>query len=92
MIRSRRLPGCCSGGAYPEGFSVDAGYWRAKRDIDRAVEVEADVLISVCQQCEQTLTGAEHRDPEAREVRMRAIRIVELACKAMDEVRDQEGR
>ena len=54
------------------------------RRIDRACEVNAQVVVSACQQCERTLMAAVRRHEEARRARMRVMDVTELVWKAMN--------
>jgi Fe-S oxidoreductase len=75
---------CCGGGGNLESFDPDVVSDVAAHRIDRAVEAEADMLISACQQCERTLMAAVRRHSQARRARMRVMDVTELVCRAMD--------
>ncbi len=76
---------CCGGGGNLESFDPDVGSEVSLRRIDRACEVNAQVIVSACQQCERTLTAAVRRHEEARRARMRVMDVAELVWKAMEE-------
>ena len=76
---------CCGGGGNLESFDPDVGSEVSLRRIDRACEVNAQVVVSACQQCERTLTAAVRRHEEARRARMRVMDVAELVWKAMEE-------
>ena len=88
MSGSGAISECCGGGGNLASFDPDVVSDVALRRIGRACEVEAQALISACQQCERTLTDAVRRHPEARRARMRVMDIVELVCQAMDQAGD----
>lgn len=75
---------CCGGGGNLESFDPDVGSEVAARRIDRACEVNAQVLASACQQCERTLTAAVRGHEEARRARMRVMDVAELVWQAME--------
>jgi heterodisulfide reductase subunit D len=76
---------CCGGGGNLESFDPHVGTEVSLRRIDRACEVEAQVIVSACQQCERTLTAAVRRHEEARRARMRVMDVIELVWRAMEE-------
>jgi len=75
---------CCGGGGNLESFDPDVVSEVSLRRIDRACEVDAQVIISACQQCERTLTAAVRKSEEARRARMRVMDVTELVWKAME--------
>jgi len=83
MSSSGQISECCGGGGNLESFDPDVGSEVSLRRIDRACEVEAQVVVSACQQCERTLTAAVRRHEEARRARMRVMDVTELVWKAM---------
>ncbi len=83
MSSSGGISECCGGGGNLESFDPDVGSEVAQRRIDRACEVEAQVLVSACQQCERTLTEAVRRHEGARRARMRVMDVAELVWRAM---------
>ena len=87
MSSSGPISECCGGGGNLASFDPDVVSDVALRRIGRACEVEAQALISACQQCERTLTDAVRRHPEARRARMRVMDVTELVCLAMDQGR-----
>jgi heterodisulfide reductase subunit D len=76
---------CCGGGGNLESFDPDVGSEVSLRRIDRACEVNAQVVISACQQCERTLTAAVRRHEGARRARMRVMDVTEVVWKAVEE-------
>ena len=85
MSSCGQISECCGGGGNLESFDPDVGSEVASRRIDRACEVNAQVLVSACQQCERTLTAAVRRHENARRVRMRVMDVTELVWKAMEQ-------
>ncbi len=84
MSGSRSISECCGGGGNLESFDPEAVSDVALHRIDRACEVEAQVIVSACQQCERTLMAATRRHKEARRARMRVMDITELIWQAMN--------
>lgn len=84
MNGSRSISECCGGGGNLESFDPEAVSDVALHRIDRACEVEAQVIVSACQQCERTLMAATRRHKEARRARMRVMDITELIWQAMN--------
>ena len=76
---------CCGGGGNLESFAPDAVSEVSWRRIDRALEVDAQVVVSACQQCERTLTSAVRRHEGARRARMRVMDVTELMWQAMSQ-------
>jgi heterodisulfide reductase subunit D len=76
---------CCGGGGNLESFDPDVGSEVSLRRIDRACEVNAQVVVSACQQCERTLTAAVRRHEGARRARMRVMDVTEVVWKAVEE-------
>ncbi|MGD2179341.1 MAG: (Fe-S)-binding protein [Anaerolineae bacterium] len=76
---------CCGGGGNLESFDPDVVSDVALHRIDRAVEAEADMLISACQQCERTLMAAVRRHSQARRARMRVMDVTELVWQAVQQ-------
>jgi len=84
MSSCGQISECCGGGGNLESFDPDVGSEVALRRIDRACEIEAQVVVSACQQCERTLTAAVRRHEEARRARMRVMDVTELVWEAME--------
>ncbi|MBL7064723.1 MAG: (Fe-S)-binding protein [Anaerolineae bacterium] len=76
---------CCGGGGNLESFDPDVVSEVSLHRIDRACEVDAQVIISACQQCERTLTAAVRRHEQARRARIRVMDVTELVWKAMEQ-------
>ncbi|MCK4472547.1 MAG: (Fe-S)-binding protein, partial [Anaerolineae bacterium] len=87
MSSSGQISECCGGGGNLESFDPDVVSEVSLRRIDRACEIEAQVVTSACQQCERTLTAAVRRHEEARRARMRVMDVTELVWKAMQKAR-----
>jgi heterodisulfide reductase subunit D len=81
---------CCGGGGNLESFDPKIGLEVSERRVDRACEVEAQVIVSACQQCERTLTAAVRRHEEARRARMRVMDVTELVWEAMQKAPSEE--
>ncbi|MDY7080608.1 MAG: (Fe-S)-binding protein [Chloroflexota bacterium] len=84
MSSSGQISECCGGGGNLESFDPGTGSDVSSRRIDRACEVEAQVVISACQQCERTLTAAVRRHEAARRARMRVMDVTELVWKVLE--------
>jgi heterodisulfide reductase subunit D len=91
MSGSGPISECCGGGGNVESFDPDAVSQVAHRRVDRACEVEADMIVSACQQCERTLMGAVRRHREARHARMRVVDVTELVWKAVESGEEAGG-
>ncbi len=89
MSSSGHISECCGGGGNLESFDPDVVSEVSLRRIDRACEIEAQVITSACQQCERTLMAAARRHEEARRARMRVMDVVELVWKAMQTVKSE---
>jgi heterodisulfide reductase subunit D len=85
MSTSGNISECCGGGGNLESFDPDVGSEVSQRRIDRACEIEAQAIVSACQQCERTLTEAVRRHKEARKARIRVMDVAELVLKAMQQ-------
>lgn len=83
MSSSGRISECCGGGGNLESFDPDVVSEVSLRRVDRACEVEAQVITSACQQCERTLTAAVRKHSEARRARVRVMDVAELVWKAI---------
>ena len=77
---------CCGGGGNLESFDPDVVSEVSLRRIDRACEVNAQVVASACQQCERTLMTAVRSHKGARRARMRVMDVAELVWQAVKPV------
>jgi Fe-S oxidoreductase len=84
MSSSGQISECCGGGGNLESFEPEVLFEVSGRRIDRVCEVEAQAVISACQQCERTLTSAVRRHEEARKARVRVMDVTELVWQAME--------
>jgi Fe-S oxidoreductase len=84
MSGSGQISECCGGGGNLASFDPDVVSEVALRRIGRACNVQAQALISACQQCERTLMDAVRRHRDARRARMQVMDVTELVCRAMD--------
>jgi len=91
MSTSGGISECCGGGGNLESFDPDVGSEVSSRRVDRACEVEAQAIISACQQCERTLTEAVRHHKEARRARIRVMDVAELVLKAMEQAQDSQA-
>ncbi len=89
MSSCGQISECCGGGGNLESFDPDVGSEVSLRRIDRACEIEAQVVVSACQQCERTLTSAVRHHEEARRARMRVMDVTELVWKAMQKAKSE---
>ena len=83
MSSSGQISECCGGGGNLESFDPDVVSEVSLRRIDRACEIDAQVVTSACQQCERTLTAAVRKSKKARQARMRVMDVTELVLKAI---------
>ncbi|MBL7064974.1 MAG: (Fe-S)-binding protein [Anaerolineae bacterium] len=83
MSSSGQISECCGGGGNLESFDPDVVSEVSLRRIDRACEIDAQVITSACQQCERTLTAAVRKHKEARRARVRVMDVTELVWKAI---------
>jgi len=81
MRDNRKDSHCCGGGGNLETFDAELSRAVSDRRLAQAREVEAEVVVSACQQCERTLTEAARRN----RVRLRVADVAELALQALDE-------
>jgi Fe-S oxidoreductase len=84
MSSSGQISECCGGGGNLESFEPEVLFEVSRRRIDRACEVEAQAIVSACQQCERTLTSAVRRHEGARKARVRVMDVTELVWQAME--------
>jgi heterodisulfide reductase subunit D len=84
MSSSRQISECCGGGGNLESFDPDVVSEVSLRRVDRACEVDAQVIASACQQCERTLTRAVRHHEGARRARVKVMDVTELIWQAME--------
>jgi heterodisulfide reductase subunit D len=70
---------CCGGGGDVEMADPDLVAAVARRRIGEVKETGAKLLLSACQQCERTLTGAVRRE----KLRVRVMDVIELVARQM---------
>jgi heterodisulfide reductase subunit D len=85
MSSSGQISECCGGGGNLESFDPEVTSEVSLQRVDRACEVDAQVVVSACQQCERTLTAAVRNHEGARRARMRVMDLTELVWKAIEE-------
>jgi heterodisulfide reductase subunit D len=83
MSSCGQISECCGGGGNLESFDPDVVSEVSLRRIDRTCEVEAQAVVSACQQCERTLTAAVRQHQEARRARMRVMDVTELVWRSV---------
>ena len=83
MSTCGQISECCGGGGNLESFDPDVVSEVSLSRVDRACEIDAQVIASACQQCERTLTAAVRQHKEARRARMRVMDVTELVWQAM---------
>jgi heterodisulfide reductase subunit D len=86
MSRAGQIAECCGGGGNLASFDPEVVSEISMRRVGRACELDAQALVSACQQCERTLMAAVRRHPEARRARLRVMDLTELVCQAMSKV------
>ena len=84
MSSSGQISECCGGGGNLESFEPEVLFEVSRQRVDRACEVEAQIIISACQQCERTLTSAVRRHEGARKARVQVMDVTELVWQAME--------
>lgn len=70
---------CCGGGGDVEMADPDLSASVAGRRLMQAQEVEAEVIVSACQQCKRTLLGAARKS----KIRIRTLDITEIMWEAL---------
>jgi len=85
MAENRENAHCCGGGGNLESHNAALAGQIAERRARQAAETGADVIVSACQQCERTLSGA----ARAIRLRMRVMDVSEVVLQAMDAARRQ---
>ena len=83
MSSSGQISECCGGGGNLESFEPAVTDEVSLHRIERALEVDAQVIASACQQCERTLTRAIRRHREARRARIRVMDVTQLVWDAI---------
>ncbi|MEW5958415.1 MAG: (Fe-S)-binding protein [Chloroflexota bacterium] len=81
MANMRDNAMCCGGGGDVEIFSDEATMNVAIRRLQQALDVEADAIISACQQCKRTLLNAAQRMRH----RVKVLDVTELIWEAMQD-------
>jgi len=81
MRDNRQDSHCCGGGGNVETFDADVSQSVSDLRLAQAREVDAQVIVSACQQCERTLSTAVRRN----RVRIRVMDVAELVLQALDE-------
>ncbi len=72
---------CCGGGGNLESVDPELSREVAKRRLEQAQAVGAEVIVSACQQCERTLSMAARRE----KIRIRVMDVVQLLRMALSE-------
>jgi len=70
---------CCGGGGDVEMADPELTSSVARRRLLQAQEVEAEAIVSACQQCKRTLLGAARKE----KVRIKTLDITEIIWEAM---------
>jgi len=79
MADNRQNARCCGGGGNLETVDTGLSEAIAARRVAQALDTGANYLVSACQQCKRTLTGAVRRE----KARLRVMDITELVARAM---------
>lgn len=72
MANTRENALCCGGGGDVKIFSYETTMEVAKIRVRQAVDVDADTVVSACQQCKRALTGA-------AQLTRHPVRVIDLA-------------
>jgi len=81
MEENRQYALCCGGGGDVAMWNREVVEAVARRRLLQALDTEAQVLVSACQQCKRTLMTAARQE----KVRMQVLDIVELVARVMEE-------
>ena len=81
MQDNRELALCCGGGGDVEMANRQLAADVSKNRLEQARATEAKVILSACQQCKRTITGAARRE----KMRVRVMDLVELVDRVMIE-------
>lgn len=81
MVENRQYALCCGGGGDVAMCNQELVEAVARRRLRQALDTEAQVLLSACQQCKRTLMTAARQE----KARMQVLDIVELVAKVMEE-------
>ena len=81
MRDNRANSHCCGGGGNLETYDPALAHTVSDARLAQALEVEAAVVASACQQCERTLTETARRN----RARVRVVDVAELALQALAE-------
>jgi heterodisulfide reductase subunit D len=79
MADNRELSLCCGGGGDAEMADADLTAAVGQRRMEQAQAVEAEFIVTACQQCKRTLLDAARRN----RIRIRTLDIVELLWASM---------
>ena len=79
MRDNRELALCCGGGGDVEMGDAELTAAVSRRRLAQAQEAGAEVIVSACQQCKRTLTGAVRRE----KARLRVLDVTEVVWQAM---------
>jgi heterodisulfide reductase subunit D len=85
MDENRENAHCCGGGGNLESHNPELAGRIAERRLQQAAETGAEMIVSACQQCERTLSGA----ARAVQLRMRVMDIGEVVLQAMEAAQRQ---
>jgi Fe-S oxidoreductase/FAD/FMN-containing dehydrogenase len=80
MVDNRQYALCCGGGGDVAMCNQELVETVARRRLHQALDTEAQVLLSACQQCKRTLMTAARQE----KARMQVLDIVELVAKVME--------
>jgi len=80
MVENRQYALCCGGGGDVAMYNQELVEAVARRRLQQALDTEAQVLLSACQQCKRTLMTAARQE----KARMQVLDIVELVAKVME--------
>jgi Fe-S oxidoreductase/FAD/FMN-containing dehydrogenase len=81
MVENRQNALCCGGGGDVAMCNQELVEAVARRRLHQALDTEAQVLLSACQQCKRTLMTAARQE----KARMQVLDIVELVARVMEE-------
>jgi len=80
MPENRENSRCCGGGGNLESLSPELSGVIAAERVRQALAVNAEIIVSACQQCERTLSAA----VRAQHLRVRVEDVVQLLLKALE--------
>ena len=89
MSSSGLISECCGGGGNLESFEPEVTDQLSQHRVERALELDVQIVASSCQQCERTLSRAVRRNREARQARIRVMDVTQLVWESLGAAKSQ---